>query len=187
MRSETRRKHCAGQPGFQVQNQEILGQVLQQIAQNDPERASRMVGQMREGPQRESTIAAIAQIWARWDPQEALAWVSKQPKSDATADTYGVIYGQWAIYDTGAAVSQLSFMLDTDNRNAAIRGILENASLEPDLVDRLYQRIEGSEAKRQAAVQIYYRLRESDPRSAERYRNLAGISAGQGDGVMIVH
>jgi hypothetical protein len=169
------------------QNQEILGYVLQQIAQNDPERASRMVGQMSEGPQREGTIAAIAQIWARWEPQEALAWVSRQPKSDATADTYSVIYGQWATYDAGAAVSQLSFMLDTDNRNAAIRGILENAALEPDLVDRLYQRIEGPEAKRQAAVQIYYRLRESDPRSAERYRNLAGISAEQGDGVVIAH
>ena len=169
------------------QNQEILGQVLQQIAQNDPERASRMVGQMSEGPQRANTIAAIAQNWARWEPQEALAWVSKLPKSDTTADIYSVVYGQWAIYDTGAALSQLSFMLDTDNRNAAIRGILENAPLEPDLADRLYQRLEGSEAKRHAAVQIYYRLRESDPRSAERYRNLAGISAEQGDGVMIVH
>ena len=106
---------------------------------------------------------------------------------DTSPEMYSGIFGQWAVYDADTAVSQLSFLLDSDDRNAAISGILETAYLEPDLIDQLFQRLEGAEAKRVAAEQIYYRLREDDPQSAERYRVRAGIAEEQGDGVTIVH
>ena len=94
---------------------------------------------------------------------------------------YSGIFGQWAVYDADTAVNQLSFLLDSDDRNAAISGILETAYLEPDVIDQLFQRLEGAEAKRVAAEQIYHRLREDDPQSAERYRVRAGIAEEQGD------
>jgi hypothetical protein len=168
-------------------SQVVMSQVIQRIAQDDPERAGSMVSQIDDGPLRESAIAAVAQTWAQWDPRAALAWVAKQSSSEATPGLYGAVFGQWAVYDVEAAVSQLSFILDSDTRNAAIGGILESAYLEPDLLDRLYQRLEGAEARRFAAGQIYYRLREVDARAAERYRIEAGVTDERNDGTMIVH
>lgn len=171
-----------GEPG-----QVVMSQVIQQIAQDDPERASSMVGRMKEGTHRGNAIGAVSQSWAQSDPRAALVWIAKQPSSDVTPDIYGTIFGNWANYDVDAAVSQLNFMLDTDDRNAAIRGILENAYLEPDRLDELFQRLEGAEARTLAAGQIYYRLREIDPRAAERYRIQAGISDERGDGNFVVN
>ena len=165
----------------------VMSQVIQEIAQSDPERASRMISQLSDGPQRKSAIVSIAQFWAQWDPRAALAWASKQSSADTSPEMYSGIFGQWAIYDPDTAVSQLSFLLDTDDRNAAIGGILETAYLEPDVTDQVFQRLEGADAKRQAAEQIYYRLREDDPQAAERYRVQAGIGDENGVGVPIVN
>lgn len=152
------------------QGQVLMSQVIQHVSQDDPERASVMVSKMDEGIHRNNAIGAVAQMWAQSDPRAALAWLSRQSDTDATPDIYGMIFGQWATYDADAAVSQLSFMLDADSRNGAARGILENAYLESRLLDEVFQRLEGGEARRAAASVIYYRLREEDPRRAERYR-----------------
>lgn len=168
-------------------SQVVMSQVIQRIAQDDPERAGSMISQIDDGPLRESVIAGIAQMWAQSDPRAALAWVAKQSSSEATPDLYGAVFGQWAVYDVDAAVSQLNFILESDTRNAAIGGILESAYLEPDLLDRLYQRLEGAEARRFAAARIYYRLREVDPRAAERYRIEAGITDERNAGTIIVN
>lgn len=168
-------------------SQVVMSQVIQRIAHDDPERAGSMIGQMDDGPHRESAIAAIAQMWAQWDPRAALAWVAKQSTSDGTSNVYGAVFGQWAVYDVEAAVSQLNFILDTDTRNAAISGILDSAHLEPDLLNSLYQRLEGAEARRHAAAQVYYRLRENDPQAAERYRIEAGIGDERNVGTIIVN
>ena len=166
-------------------SQVVMSQVIQRIAHDDPERAGSMISQMDDGPFRKSAIAAIAQTWAQSDPRAALAWVAKQSSSEATPDLYGSVFGQWAIYDVDAAVSQLNFILDSENRNAAIRGILDSGYVEPDLLDRLYQRLEGAEARRLVAGQVYYRLREVDSRAAERYRIEAGITDERNAGTIV--
>ena len=58
--------------------------MIQRIAQDDPERAAAMIGQMDEGPGRDEAMAGMAQIWAQWDPRAALSWVAKQSTSDVT-------------------------------------------------------------------------------------------------------
>jgi hypothetical protein len=158
------------------QSQVVISQVIQRIAQDDPERAAAMIGQMDEGPERDEAMTGMVQIWAQWDPRAALSWVAKQPSSDVTPQLYSGIFQQWAVYDADAAVSQLNFIMDTDVRNGAIRGMLEGTHLDPDLTEELYQRLEGAEAKSLAAASVYYRLREEDPRRAERYRIEAGIT-----------
>jgi hypothetical protein len=168
-------------------SQVVMSQVIQRIAHDDPERAGSMITQLDDGPHREGAIAAIAQVWAQWDPRAALAWVAKQSTSDVTSNVYGAVFGQWAVYDVEAAVSQLNFILDTDTRNAAIHGVLGSGHLEPDLLDTLYLRLEGAEARRHAAAQIYHRLRENDPQAAERYRIEAGIGDERNDGTIIVN
>ena len=109
----------------------VMSQVIQHVAQNDPELASSMVGRMDEGEQRTSATGAIAQMWSQSDPRAALTWLNKQPGSDATPDIYGMIFSQWAAFEVDAAVSQVNYILDSDNRNGAIRGILDTAYLGP--------------------------------------------------------
>lgn len=154
----------------------VMGQVVERIARDDPERASAIVRQMKEGPQRTGAMAGIARTWAQSDPRAALTWLQMQSGSDVTPDLYRAIFSQWAVYDQEAAVSQSNFFLDSGTRDAAILGILEVAHLDTGLVDRLYQRLEGAQAKHQAASRLYVRLRETDPGAAERYRIAAGIA-----------
>lgn len=155
-------------------SQPVMSAVIDQIAASDPVRAS--VSQMRNGPQRKGAVVDIANHWAQWDPQATLAWVAKLPASDADPSLYSSIFGQWAVHDAEAAVDQLSRIDDTGNRDIAILGILGSPYLEPDLAERLYRRIEGGDARRQAAMQLmhYYSARESNPEVAERYRIEAG-------------
>jgi hypothetical protein len=130
---------------------------------------------MNEGPQRASAILSVAQTWAQFDARAALSWLQMQSGSDATPDVYRAVFGQWAAYDAEAALSQTNFLLDSSTRNAAIIGVLQNSYLGADTVERLYQRLDGAEAKRHAAAQLYLLLRESNPQAAERYRIEAGI------------
>ena len=163
------------------ESQMAMAQVIQQIALNDPERATTLVGQMEEGPYRDSAMSDIAQALAQSDPRAALSWVAKNSHTTSAPESYQSVFTQWALYDTEGAVSQLNFILGPDTRNAAIMGILGTHYLDPYLVGTLYQRIEGAEARTLAAGQIYYQLRETDPQAAERYRIQAGISDERGD------
>lgn len=155
--------------------QEVLSQVIQQIAHGNPGRAAGMVGQLDEGAHRDNTAGVVAQAWARHDPRAALAWVATQPRSEYTVDVYRNIFSEWSAYEAGPAASQVNFLLDTDLRNAAIVGILENASPDPQLMDSLYLRLEGADTRRNAAQILYYRLKDTDRQAAERYKAAAGI------------
>jgi hypothetical protein len=155
--------------------QEVLSQVIQQIAHGNPGRAAGLVGQLDEGGRRDMAIASVAQAWAQQDPRAALAWVATQPRSETTPDVYRSIFSEWSVYEADSAASQVNFLLDTDLRNAAIVGILENASPDPRLLDSLYMRVEGTDMRRRAAQILYLRLRDTDPQASERFRAAAGI------------
>lgn len=167
--------------------QMVMGVVIQRMAQDDPEQAAGMIGRLKEGPARDNGIMAVASIWAQSDPRAALSWVERQPRSDSTPMQYRAVFEQWIAYDPDAAISQLNFILDASTRNAAILGILEGWNLDSSLVDRLYQRLEGAEARSTAAAQLFYRLRETDPQAAERYRSAAGITEGESLGEIVVN
>ena len=89
---------------------------------------------------------------------------------------YTSLFAQWASHDVDTAVSQASQITDSGSRNAALTGVLSSPYLDAAAADRLYRRIEGDDARRQAAMQLYYRFHESDREVAERYRMEAGIS-----------
>ena len=164
----------------------VMSMVIGQIAASDPVRAAGLVNRIGDEPQRDHATLAIVQNWSQRDPQAALAWVEKLPASDMRPDMYNSIFQQWAAYDADTAIGELSRIDDTGNRNTAILGMLGSQYLEPDMANRLYQRIEGAEARRQAAMQLYYNLKESDPRAADRYRIEAGMPEDSGEHQTII-
>ncbi len=165
--------------------QRALGMIASVYVERDPDEALRWAATLSE--ENEQMVMAVASIWAQSDPRAALSWVERQPRSDSTPMQYRAVFEQWIAYDPDAAISQLNFILDASTRNAAILGILEGWNLDSSLVDRLYQRLEGAEARSTAAAQLFYRLRETDPQAAERYRSAAGITEGESLGEIVVN
>jgi hypothetical protein len=66
-------------------------------------------------------------------------------------------------------------LTDSTLRDGAASAMLGNQDIEPALAEQLYARIESPQLRRNAAAQLYYRLRESDPALAERYRRDSGM------------
>ena len=157
-------------------SQPVMNMVVTQIASSDPARASVLVSQLSSGPERENTISNIVQSWAQWDPQAALTWISRLPASEVGPSAYSSLFAQWAMHDVDTAVGLASQLSDADNRNAALTGVLSSPYLDAAVAERLYRRIEGDDARRQAAMHLYYRFHESDREVAERYRKEAGMS-----------
>ena len=168
-----------------VDSQPVMNMVVTQIASSDPARASVLVSQLSSGPERENTISNIVQSWAQWDPQAALTWISRMPASQVGPSAYSSLFAQWAMHDVDTAVSLASQLTDPGNRNAALTGVLSSPYLDAAAAERLYRRIEGDDARRQAAMHLYYRFHESDPDLAERYRNEAGPTENLGQ--IVVH
>ena len=105
-----------------------------------------------------------------------MTWLSRMPASDVGPSAYTSLFAQWATHDLDSAVGQATQISDSGNRNAALTGILSSPYLDAAAADRLYRRIEGDDARRQAAMQLYYRFHESDRAVAERYRKESGTS-----------
>jgi len=159
---------------------QIVSQVIQTISWNDPVRASGLLQQLPESPSRDQVAQQVASAWAQRDPQAALAWVSRFSASSAVRGTmHETLFRQWAGIDAETAAAKVVEIDDTEVRNRAISGVLSSTYLDASTADRLYERIEGAEARRRAAATMYYSWRERDPRVAERYRNLAGIRQNQ--------
>ena len=55
------------------------------------------------------------------------------------------------------------------------------------MIDEVFQRLEGTEAKRAAALVVYYRLKGGIPGGLERYRIEAGIVDERPDQSVIVN
>ena len=168
---------AASLPAADQQN--TMSAVINAIAWTDPARASGLVNNLTDLSMRDSAARSIAQAWAQRDPKAALAWTAKFPAGDRRGAMYQSIFSQWANFDVDAAVAHLEQIEDPTARSMATMGVLSNSYLETDTIDRLYQRIEGANARRAAAMSIYYAWRERDPNFAERYRAEAGIREGR--------
>jgi hypothetical protein len=154
----------------------VMRMVIGAISNNDPVRAAGLVNNIANEPERSAAAQGVVYSWARKDPQAAFNWVSRFPDGPARSSMYSAVFTIWAQYDMDAATSQVLQLSDTNTRNVSILGLLSNQYLDTDTIDRLFQRIESPEMRRQAAQQIYFRWNETDPRFAERYRAISGTS-----------
>ena len=62
-------------------------------------------------------------------------------------------------------------------RDTAATTVIASQDIEPALAEQMYSRIENPQLRSNAAAQLYYRFRTSDPALAERYRRESAVPA----------
>jgi len=159
--------------------QTVIPNIIGQIAERDPARGVSLINSLPDATQRDNATMGLAQSWARRDPAAAANWVMRLPTTQNRGSLVQVVFSQWALYDAPAAVQQLNQMNDAAVRDSAAVALIGNDYLEPELALQLYDRIESDNLKRQAAAQLYYKYRETDPALAERFRGDANYTYGR--------
>jgi hypothetical protein len=156
------------------ESQYAIPMIISQVAEKDPARGLAMLNGLQDPAQRDNATLTVAQSWARRDPAAAAMWATRLPATQNRSSIVGAVFGQWATYDTAAATQQLSLLTDPAMRDSATAALIGNEYVDPALAAQLYDRIESKDFKRQAATQLYYKFRESDPALADRYRRDLG-------------
>jgi hypothetical protein len=157
-----------------------MSAVINATAWSDPARASGLVSTLTDPSMRASATQSVVSAWAQRDPRAAFAWIARLPPTEAPPSSYRALFQSWANQDVDEALRYVDQIEDGRSRDSAISGLLGSAYLESDAIDRLYQRIESADGKRQAAMTIYATWRERDPRFAERYLQQAGVRQSPG-------
>lgn len=157
----------------------VIPQVISQLASADPSRAAGAINSLRDAEVRETAMTTLASTWAQRDPQAAFAWAQQLPAGRARSNAVTNIFQQWAAYEPQAVVQQLSQLTDDSLRDAAALALVSSQYAEPEVVEQAYRRIQNKDMQRQAAMQLYMRLRESDPERAQRLLQEAGYAQSQ--------
>jgi hypothetical protein len=158
------------------ESQYVTSMIISQIAAKDPVRGVALLRTVQDDAQRETAAYNIATNWAHRDPQAALAWATRLPPGQGRNNAVTAVIGQWAVYEPSAALQQIASLDDAGLRDSAALQIISSRRFEDmDLTKQVYSRIQGEQAKKQAAMYLYHGLRESDPAEAERYRREAGL------------
>ena len=165
---------AASLPPADAQN--VMSSVIARIASKDPVRATSLINTFPEGDKRDMATSNVVSAWSQQDPSAALAWVLRMPVGQGRNNAVNSVFGNWANYDPATAVQQMGQLTDPALRDAAASSMLMGQYIEPDVAEQIYARIENPQLRRNAAAQLYYRLRETDPAKAERYREEGGMA-----------
>lgn len=152
-----------------------VSMVVGQIAAESPASALRMIDRIRDPVARQAAGSELITAWADTDPQAAIRAISRMDPS-MSQNLYRIAFRVWSRFDTEDATAFLD-QVPSSNRDGAIQGVLaQTASRDVDLAERLYDRLSGDEARKQAAMTMFLSIREVDPKRAERYRELLGTT-----------
>jgi hypothetical protein len=155
--------------------QSVMSSIVMRVASKDPIRATSLINSFPEGSSRDMAISSLAANWSQRDPSAALSWVLRMPSAQTRNNAVTSVFSTWASYDPAAAAQQVTQLTDPALRDSAATSMIMSQYLEPDIVEQLYARIENPRQRTNAAAQLYYRFRESDPARAERYRRDSGM------------
>ena len=147
--------------------------VVQRLAAESPESTLRMINRIRDSNAKQAAGSQLISTWAASDPQAAIRAI---PRMDASMgqNLYQTAFSAWSRTDPEGATAFLD-QVPSSNRDSAIQGVLQQTAFRNvDLAERLYDRLDDDWARRRAAASMYMSLRESDPKRAERYRELLG-------------
>jgi hypothetical protein len=160
------------------QSQYALPTIISQVAQKDPARGVAMLSNIQDPGQRDNAAVSVAQSWAQRDPAAAAMWATRLPATPNRTSIVGAVFSAWAAYDAAGATQQVNLLTDPVVRDSALAGLVGHDYLEPEQAAQLYNRIESKEVKARAAMQLYSKVRESDPALAERLRQDMNVNYG---------
>lgn len=151
-------------------SQAVVTNIISNIADKDPLRASSLANGLPEGAERDAALYSVGARWGTRDAPAAFAWAMRSVNGKIRNNVVAAVLNSWATYDPAGATQQVLQLTDTALRDLAATSLLYNYELESTLAEQLYSRIESAKVRGNVASQLYLRLRDTDPALAERYR-----------------
>lgn len=158
--------------GTQRQSASII---VRAVAAQSLERARSLIDRIGDRETRQIAGSELMSAWVRTDPRAAVRAIARMD-DELSQQLYGSAFQSWSGFDREGAAAFLN-QVPASDRDWAINGILQQALFGDDteFADRLYNRMVGEEARKQAATMMYFVLVRTDPERAERYREMSGV------------
>jgi len=154
---------------------QALPTVVQRVADVSPDSALRLIEGIQDFDAKQNAGFQLISTWIGTDPQAAVRAISRMDDSMGRP-LYQFAFQSWSRFDPDGATAFLD-QIPTSHRDGAIQGMVQQAAYsDPELAERLFERLKGDEARRGAAVILFHSLSEVDPKRAERYRELSGAT-----------
>lgn len=145
------------------------------LASQDPVSASNLTYRLQETSSRAQAAANVAQAWVQQDPGAASQWVDSLADPQVRASATTNLVSSWSRFDRDAALRYAERIPDTAERESALVSIIAMQQNDPDYGEALFERLSLARPRSTAARSLYFILHDSDPRRAERFRELADL------------
>ena len=158
--------------GAQLQSVSI---VVRAVAAKSPAAAQRLIERIDDREARKIAGSQLMSTWVETDPRAAVRAIARMD-DDSSQQLYQSAFQSWSGFDREGAAAFLN-QIPASSRDWAINGILLQAVYGGDttFAERMYKRLSGDEVRQQAASMMYFFLSRTDPKRAERYREVSGI------------
>ena len=149
--------------------------IVRAIAAKSPEAARRLIGRIGDRETRQIAGSELMFAWVETDPRAAVRAIARM-EDDLSQQLYQSAFQSWSGFDREGATAFLN-QIPAASRDWAINGILTRALFGGDtaFAERMYNRLAGDVARKQAATTMYFFLTRTDPERAERYREMSGL------------
>ena len=146
------------------------------VAEESPEAALEMISRIDDPATTASSGSQLMSRWARDDPHAAVRAIARLD-DDARLPLYRSAFSAWARYDLEGATAFVD-QVPASYRDGAIGGVLQYTLSEGSVqeAEELFDRIVDEEIRSAAATTMYLRLSQTDPKRAERYREMSEMT-----------
>ncbi len=149
--------------------------IVRAIAAKSPEAARRLIERIDDREARQIAGSQLMSTWVETNPRAAVRAIARMD-DDLSQHLYRSAFHSWSGFDREGATAFLN-QVPASGRDWAINGVLSQALFggDPAFAERIYNRLVGEEARQQAATTMYFFLSRTDPKRAERYREMSGL------------
>ena len=146
--------------------------VFHVAAAKSPDAALPMIDRVPEFL-RDRVGSIVVSSWVEDDPHAVLRAL-EELDGDASQPLFETLFKRWSSFDSGAATAHLD-LVPLPSRDAAAHGVLQEAlqAGNVEAAERLFHRIDDEGVRRRAAMAIYSKLRRTDEKRAERFREMS--------------
>lgn len=159
--------------------------VVSRVAMESPEAALRLIGRIDDPTTATAAASVLVSRWTRDDPRAAVRAIARMG-DHSRLEMYRHAFSAWSSIDPEAATVFIG-QVPVSGRDEATNGVLQQVLFAGDVqfAEQLFDRLVDKEARRNAATTMFFQLSRTDPKRAERYREIADIATAEDGSVTI--
>ena len=169
----------------QAAQRQSTSAIVWHAAEESPEAALAMVERIDDPTTKARSGSQLMSRWARNDPHAAVRAIARLG-DDLRPPLYQTALRTWAQHDLEGAIAFVD-QVPASARDAAIDGVLQHTLIDGDTqkAEELFNRIVNEEHRANAATTMFIHLSRTDPKRAERYREMSATTIAE-DGSITV-